>query len=134
MIFNILDNTTELWMTKYIIGEIFSSGGATLYRNPSDQTVCSKLKKTKIQLQWKFPKAWKTYRTFYVLVIFSLAGSLNFIDDESNKNWYICHNVKSWWWWRQPSLRITSDHHIREIEYSRRDSLPLQHSKNVPFF
>ena len=39
MIFNILDNTTELWMTKYIIGEIFSSGGATLYKNPSDQTV-----------------------------------------------------------------------------------------------
>ena len=31
-----MDNTTELWMTKYIIGEIFSSGGATLYRNPSD--------------------------------------------------------------------------------------------------
>ena len=30
-IFNILDNTTELWMTKYIIGEIFSSGGANLY-------------------------------------------------------------------------------------------------------
>ena len=39
MIFNISDNTTELWMTKYIIGEIFSSGGATLYKNPSDQTV-----------------------------------------------------------------------------------------------
>ena len=38
-IFNILDNTTELWMTKYIIGEILSSGGATLYMNPSDQTV-----------------------------------------------------------------------------------------------
>ena len=38
MIGNILDNTTELWMTKYIIGEIFSSGGATLYKNPSDQT------------------------------------------------------------------------------------------------
>ena len=37
-IFNILDNTTKLWMTKYIIGEIFSSGGATLYKNPSDQT------------------------------------------------------------------------------------------------
>ena len=30
-IFNILDNTTELYMIKYIIGEIFSSGGATLY-------------------------------------------------------------------------------------------------------
>ena len=28
-------------MTKYIIGEIFSSGGATLYKNPSDQTVCT---------------------------------------------------------------------------------------------
>ena len=41
MIFNILDNTTELWMTKYIIDEIFSSGGTTLYKNPSDQTVTS---------------------------------------------------------------------------------------------
>ena len=39
MIFNILDNTTELWMTKYIIGENFSSCGANLYNNPSDQTV-----------------------------------------------------------------------------------------------
>ena len=39
MIFNILDNTTELYMTKYIIGEILSSGGATLYKQPSDQTV-----------------------------------------------------------------------------------------------
>ena len=26
-------------MTKYIIGEFFSSGGATLYKKPSDQTV-----------------------------------------------------------------------------------------------
>ena len=34
-----LDNNTELYMTKYIIVEIFSSGGATLYKNPSDQTV-----------------------------------------------------------------------------------------------
>ena len=39
MIFDILDTTTELWMPKYIIGEIFSSGGTTLYKNPSDQTV-----------------------------------------------------------------------------------------------
>ena len=31
--------TIELYMTKYIIGEILSSGGATLYKNPSDQTV-----------------------------------------------------------------------------------------------
>ena len=44
---NILDNTTELWMTKYIIGEFFSSGGATLYKNHSDQTVfLSRLKST----------------------------------------------------------------------------------------
>ena len=51
MIFNILDSTTELWMTKYIIGEIFSSGGATLYKNPSDQTVhaqCSKIWENKV--------------------------------------------------------------------------------------
>ena len=40
-IFNILDKTTELWMTKYIIGELFSSGGATLYKKHSDQTVSS---------------------------------------------------------------------------------------------
>ena len=39
MIFNILDNTTELCMTKYIIGEFFSTGGATLYKNHSAQTV-----------------------------------------------------------------------------------------------
>ena len=40
MIFNILDNTTELWMTKNTIGEIFSSCRVTLYKNPPDQTVC----------------------------------------------------------------------------------------------
>ena len=45
-IFKIFDNTTELWMTKYIIGEIFSSGGATLYKNPSDQTVCGGTRKS----------------------------------------------------------------------------------------
>ena len=39
MMRNILDNTTTLYMIKYTIGEIFSSGGATLYKNPSDQTV-----------------------------------------------------------------------------------------------
>ena len=39
MIFGILACTIEWYMTKYIIGEIFSSGGATLYKNPSDQTV-----------------------------------------------------------------------------------------------
>ena len=39
MIGNILDKTTELYMIKYTFGEIFSSGGATLYKNPSDQTV-----------------------------------------------------------------------------------------------
>ena len=31
--------TTELYMIKYTFGEIFSSGGATLYKNPTDQTV-----------------------------------------------------------------------------------------------
>ena len=41
MIGNILDNTTELYMIKYTFGEVFSSGRATLYTNPSDQTVIS---------------------------------------------------------------------------------------------
>ena len=39
MICNILDNTTELYMIKYTFGEIVSSRGETLYKNPSDQTV-----------------------------------------------------------------------------------------------
>ena len=39
MIFGTLAWTIELNMTKYIIGEIFSSGGATLYKNSFDQTV-----------------------------------------------------------------------------------------------
>ena len=39
MIFGTLTWTIELYMTKYIIGEIFSSGGATLYKNPYDQNV-----------------------------------------------------------------------------------------------
>ena len=36
---NILDNATEFFMIKYTFGEIFSSGRATLYKNPSDQSV-----------------------------------------------------------------------------------------------
>ena len=48
MIFNILDNITKLWMTKYIIGECFSSGGATLYKSPSDQTVTNAFVPTKM--------------------------------------------------------------------------------------
>ena len=37
-ILNILDSTIKLWMTKYIIVEIFCSGRATMYNVPSDQT------------------------------------------------------------------------------------------------
>ena len=43
MIGNILDITTELYMIKYTFGEIFSSGGATLPKNPSDQAVMNAL-------------------------------------------------------------------------------------------
>ena len=39
MIGNILDNTTEFNIIKYTFGEIFSSGGGSLYKNPSDQSV-----------------------------------------------------------------------------------------------
>ena len=56
MIFNILDNTTELWITKYIIGAIVSSGRATLYKNPSDQTVFENSKRNfniTIQKNWQ---------------------------------------------------------------------------------
>ena len=62
MIFNILDNTTELWMTKYIIGEIFSFGGATLYKNPSDQTVIGDkaMKRVKHQLVKNIDKMLET--------------------------------------------------------------------------
>ena len=56
MIFNILDNTTELWMTKYIIGEIFSFGSATLYKNPSDQTMENFLKQKLGKSATFFPK------------------------------------------------------------------------------
>ena len=47
MIGNILDNTTELYMIQYTFDEIFSSGGATLCKNPSDQTVSTTQKKKK---------------------------------------------------------------------------------------
>ena len=52
---HILDNTTELWMTKYIISEIFSSGGATLYKNPSDQTVCDRIFFSQLTWQASLP-------------------------------------------------------------------------------
>ena len=53
MICNILDNTTELYMIKYIINEIFSSGRATLYKNTSDQTVRCYIV-CRLQLQYAF--------------------------------------------------------------------------------
>ena len=43
MVLGTLAWTIEFYMTKYIIGEILSSGGATLYKNPSDPTVEIKL-------------------------------------------------------------------------------------------
>ena len=52
MIGNILDNTTELYMIKYAFGEIFSSGGATLCKNPSDQTVWNFQKQSYVDLTW----------------------------------------------------------------------------------
>ena len=71
--YNILDNTTELWMTKCIIGEIFSSGGATLYKYLFDQTVSReiiRLLKRQAFKKWNFwacklkcifrPKVFKT--------------------------------------------------------------------------
>ena len=65
MIFNILDNTTELWMTKYIIGEIFSSGGETFYKNPSDQTVMKGL----FTIFGDSPRHWNSGLWIWPLVI-----------------------------------------------------------------
>ena len=53
MIFGTLAWTIELYMTKYIIGEIFSSGGATLYKDPSDQTV-PKAASIVIRVNWSY--------------------------------------------------------------------------------
>ena len=55
MIFGTLAWTIELYMIKYIIGEIFSSGGATLRKIPSDQTVPT------CTVQWTWPKSWRRY-------------------------------------------------------------------------
>ena len=54
MIGNILDNTTELYMIKYTFVEIFSSGRATLYKNPSDQTMVDWLWVSKMKLVFRY--------------------------------------------------------------------------------
>ena len=100
MIGNILDNTTELYMIKYAFGETFSSGRATLCKNPSDQTVLYGLhrnekisffaffqffvfrrkmgaEKRKINLPW----FWWLYRVFSAMFcnLFKKLGSCNWI-------------------------------------------------------
>ena len=53
-------------MTKYIIGEYFSSGGATLYKNPSDQTLLGELLKQAQKVAWFWKVNMRTviaYRT-----------------------------------------------------------------------
>ena len=61
MILGTLALTIELYMTKYIIGESFISGGATLHKNLSDQTVYTRyeLRNTFIDM--------KTENTFFQL-------------------------------------------------------------------
>ena len=58
MIGNILDNTTELYMIKYTFGEIFNSGGANLYKNPSDQTVDTDIYRP-------IPKLYRSYPAYH---------------------------------------------------------------------
>ena len=78
MIGNILDNTTELYMMKYAFGEIFSSRGETLCKNPSDQTVPYTLSLPSLipisQPLSPFPTSWK--------------GGL--LDLNFGKTWHIC--------------------------------------------
>ena len=66
--FNILDNTTELYMTKYINGEIFSSGGATLYKNLSDQTVEYYILLTELTFQFSSWVSWKILKLLLLRV------------------------------------------------------------------
>ena len=66
MIFGTLAWTIELCMKNYIIGEIFSSGGTTLHKNPSDQTVREKNPRRKKIRQVGISK--KMFLQKYVLV------------------------------------------------------------------
>ena len=68
MIGNILDNITDLYMIKYTFGEIFSSGGATLCKNPSYQTVSPIIpnnKNNKNSLNGKYLSDCRTVSHFY---------------------------------------------------------------------
>jgi hypothetical protein len=67
-------------MTKYIIGEIFSSGGATLYKNPSDQTVKSYT--LHIENKIKHEVAIKDF--YYCIVNFIIAANNQIILDRIN--------------------------------------------------
>ena len=62
-----------MYMTKYIIGEIFSSGGATLYKNPSDQTVNILPQNVISFFSWVFPSIFKYHsrieRRYYNIYI-----------------------------------------------------------------
>ena len=44
-------------MEKYILGEIFTSGGATLYKNPYDQTVSFSPEKFERLCAWRFSRS-----------------------------------------------------------------------------
>ena len=78
MIRNILDKTTELYMIKYTFGEIFSSGGATLPKNLSDQAVSLSVLKVEhkpcrveiVDFSLRFyHAATRTYKLYLLLVL-----------------------------------------------------------------
>ena len=94
-IFNILDNTTELWMTKYIIGEIFSSGRATLYKNPSDQTLYDKNLREKEE-NW----VQITFNPFFGYLQTQLSGTWPITIPlwQETKLMNVSFALSFWWW------------------------------------
>ena len=59
-------------MTKYIIGEIFSSGGAPLYKKPSDQTVGEGVGTFFIQKKYKRPLIMQLKSNMYEDMFFKI--------------------------------------------------------------
>ena len=107
MIGNILDNTTELYMIKYSFGEIFSSGGATLCKNPSDQTVWGRLtiqcKMSDYQVIKKsrpsheaFVSGSLRYSFMDLYCVCMINCSTTFYNQDGSFH-YLLHNTVGWW-------------------------------------